>query len=228
MEIKVKSAKVLKTGENEKGAWSLIKVVDETTGIEYTTFDKKAHIGAGAVLDIGEPEIKEGKRSFKKCEIISEDAPRPQNESMTKEDWSAKDKIQRMSIERQVCLKCATEVFVSRGESVRGESVTTLLGVAEEMYQWVSQKASPEATKSKSELVKEGFIELDWLKESLTELQRRGKETYSNKNTLSFLNKLTGVEAKSITEAVSNLNKEKANRYELEILKALELEELPF
>ena len=65
MEIEVKASQVLRTGTNKSGEWELIKVVSQD-GTEYTTFDKKVKkLGAGAVIDIGEPTIKEGKISFK-------------------------------------------------------------------------------------------------------------------------------------------------------------------
>lgn len=73
MQIPVKSSKVLKEGTRKDSTpYQFIAVVAEDTGIEYTTFDKKAHIGAGAILDIGEPDIKDGKHSFKECKIVSE------------------------------------------------------------------------------------------------------------------------------------------------------------
>ena len=63
MQITVKSVKVLKTGTRKDNTpYTFLAVVDATTGIEYTTFDTKANIGQGGVLDIGEPDIKEGNR----------------------------------------------------------------------------------------------------------------------------------------------------------------------
>lgn len=65
MEIEVKASQVVKTGTNKNGPWELIRVTS-ADGTEYTTFDKKAkHLGAGAVIDIGEVEIKGNKISFK-------------------------------------------------------------------------------------------------------------------------------------------------------------------
>ncbi len=70
MKITVKEVAVVKTGTSGKGDWELIKVTsDDGTG--YTTFDKKAkQLNPGAVID-ADVELKEGKASFKKFEIIS-------------------------------------------------------------------------------------------------------------------------------------------------------------
>lgn len=116
MKITLKSSKVAKTGSNKNGKWSLIVVVDEATGIEYTSFDTKANAGVGAVLDIGEPDVKEGKFSFKKCEIISEGKPATETASngnrsgMTPEMWEKKDLIERASFEAQTAFKGIVEL----------------------------------------------------------------------------------------------------------------------
>jgi len=71
------SAKVIKTGTNKQGgAWELI-VIKSAKGTEYTTFDKKVkHLGAGSVIEIGEPEENNGKLGFPKIvEVITEVAP---------------------------------------------------------------------------------------------------------------------------------------------------------
>lgn len=119
MQITVRSSKVAKTGQNEKGAWELIVVVDETTGVEFTTFDKKAHAGTGAVLDIGEPIIKEGKHSFKKVvEIIKGGvAPSPGanggQPGMTPELWAEKDRLERLSMESMSAFRGIVELASS-------------------------------------------------------------------------------------------------------------------
>jgi len=70
-------AKVVKTGTNKQGgAWELI-AVKSAKGTEYTTFDKKVkHLGAGSIIEIGEPEENNGKFSFKEVvSVITEVAP---------------------------------------------------------------------------------------------------------------------------------------------------------
>jgi hypothetical protein len=76
MEIEVRTAKVIKKGTSDKGAWELIKVTTPD-GTEYTTFDKKAkHQDPGAVIDIGEPKIEKGKISFEKIvRVVREGQP---------------------------------------------------------------------------------------------------------------------------------------------------------
>ncbi len=73
MQITIKSVRSVKTGTNKKGEWELIAVVSQK-GTEYTTFDKKVkHLGEGSVIEIGEPEEKDGKFSFAKVvEIVKE------------------------------------------------------------------------------------------------------------------------------------------------------------
>ncbi len=108
MNITVKSSKVAKTGKNEKGEWSLIVVTADDRGIEYTTFDKKAHIGPGAVLDIGEPDVKDGKFSFKKCTVVSEGAgpktsPANGKSEMSPDQWAERDRLEQLSREANAC-----------------------------------------------------------------------------------------------------------------------------
>lgn len=162
MQITVKSAKVATTGTSNKGAWSLIVVVAEDTGIEYTTFDKKAHIGAGAVLDIGEPTAKEGKHSFKECTIVKEAPATPQpsgsddRNGMTPELWAEKDRIKQQSIECQVIFTGMVELAKVRTfkEGTEREVYDAALDWAMEHFktdkpaQRPTQKTQPEATGS--------------------------------------------------------------------------------
>lgn len=121
MQITVRSSKILKQGERKDGTpYTFLAVVAEDTGIEYTTFDKKALIGAGAVLDIGEPDIKEGKHSFKKViSIISEGTAPPvkaneERSDMTPEMWAEKDRLERWSRECNTCFMGIMEVASNR------------------------------------------------------------------------------------------------------------------
>jgi len=60
MQITIKSIKVLKTGTNKTGEWKLIGVTSDD-GTNYATFHKSAeNLIPGTVIDIGEPDIKEG------------------------------------------------------------------------------------------------------------------------------------------------------------------------
>jgi len=100
MEITVKSVKVVKTGTNKSGAWELIRVTT-LDGTEYTTFDKKVkHMGEGAVIDIGEPDIKEGKISFKEIVKVVKEGQAP---AVTSGNGKSPEQIaiERCSIEGQ-------------------------------------------------------------------------------------------------------------------------------
>lgn len=104
MQITVKSTKALKSGTNKNGEWELIGVTSED-GTNYTTFHKGAkNLSPGAVIEF-EPEIKEGKVSFKEYKVISEGTPAPVNgkPDMTKEDWAEKDRADRWSKECNTC-----------------------------------------------------------------------------------------------------------------------------
>jgi len=77
MEITIKNSRVASTGTSDKGPWELI-VVTTQDGTEFTTFDKKAKQGEGAVIAISEPKTKKGKLSFEKvlevkkeCQVAS-------------------------------------------------------------------------------------------------------------------------------------------------------------
>jgi hypothetical protein len=76
MRITIKSVRTAKTGTGQKGPWELIAVTS-SKGTEYTTFDKKVkHLGEGSVIEIGEPDEKDGKLSFKEVvEVVKEVAP---------------------------------------------------------------------------------------------------------------------------------------------------------
>ena len=121
MQITVKSAKVLKRGENDYGSWTLVKVVTDKD-VEYTTLAKEAEgISAGMVLNIDKLSIdeKDGKekRSFKEFEIVSTSAapaPPPNGKlDMSKDDWAEKDRVTRKSIEDQTRAKIIAELVTA-------------------------------------------------------------------------------------------------------------------
>lgn len=105
MKITVKEVRVLKTGENKKGKWELIKVTSDD-GTEYTTFDKKAkHLNPGAVFE-AEVELKEGKASFSEVSnVIS------QGEAQEKLFKQSRGASTDASIESQVAFKGMIELI---------------------------------------------------------------------------------------------------------------------
>ena len=77
MQIKIKSTRVIKEGVRKDKSpykWCSVIVDDGSEkGTEYTTFDTGVlNLGAGSVIEIGEPKIKEGKLSFKDFKVVSE------------------------------------------------------------------------------------------------------------------------------------------------------------
>jgi hypothetical protein len=107
MQITVKSSQVVKTGTNKAGDWELIKVTSED-GTGYATFDKKAkHLGTGAVIDIGEVDIKDGKISFKEVVSVVKDGTSPALTNGYGQDSPEK----RRSIETQCAVKVVMEYY---------------------------------------------------------------------------------------------------------------------
>ena len=115
MKITVKSAKVLKTGESKNGAWSLIGVTSDD-GTNYATFHKGAeNLAPGAVIDIGEVIIKEGKCSFKEYKIISEAPAQPNGKpDMTPDMWDEKARKEQWSRECNTCFMGIMELAASQ------------------------------------------------------------------------------------------------------------------
>jgi len=62
-----------------------------------------------------------------------------------------------------------------------------------------------------------GFVDLEWLHESLTALQARKLPYWMNTAVIQRINKLTGKDAKSVSEAASNLSKAAAEALTNEI-----------
>jgi len=119
MEIKVKSSQVVKTGSNSKGDWELIKVISED-GTGYTTFDKKAkYLGTGAVVDIGEPDIKEGKISFKEViKVIKEGTGQAQAPSSNRYGQDSPEKRQSIETMNAITnvMTSYTQIAIALGE----------------------------------------------------------------------------------------------------------------
>ena len=90
-------------------------------------------------------------------------------------------------------------------------------------------KTPPKAPKSKSEPVKEQsnteppIIDTDWLKEELSKIQSKGIKGWSNKELVSYLKVITGKEAASVSEAVSYLNKERADEFVTKIQETISM-----
>lgn len=254
MQITVKEAKVVKTGTNKRGDWELIRVTsgDNT---EYTTFDKKAKVPSGSVIEFEEIN-EEGKLSFKECTVITEAVKGENGGQMNKEDWVEKQRIERASIENQVRAKLIVELriagafddehsiykkclrWLDKLEETLGEGIglswqetqasikpskVSAKATAEEPVASAVKRAelddnklpepSPGAMEKIAEAVEKGFIDMDWLKESLKTLQEKGIKAYSNPTILTYLNAITRGKYKSISEAVTHLDKAQATDF---------------
>ncbi len=108
-----------KSGTNDKGAYNSTQITD-TEGSKWSTFaDEQATLGVGDVVDIemtlkdGVPVLYKEYVKFGKFTVIMTSAPGftqspllppPTGDGMTPEMWEEKDRIKRLSIERQSSL----------------------------------------------------------------------------------------------------------------------------
>ena len=190
MQLTVKSAKVGKTGTSDKGDWELI-VIKAEDGTDYTTFHKSAkNLTPGAVIDIGEPTIKNGKCSFKEFNVISQGSPAisaPANGKpvMTPEDWAKKDRIERASYEAQTAFKGVIELACSPNFD-QWNKLSDVLGKA---LDWASKKLTPAPSLIEQVARIPGLVK-DPKTETDKEFDKLG-ETPTFKNVGEFLTKVT-------------------------------------
>ena len=115
MNINVKSTKVLKTGTNDHGEYTMVKVVTDD-GVEYITFAKEANqISPGVTISISNLDESDKGKSFKKFEYVqgtAKAAPTP-SESMTPDKWDEKDRIKNASIEGQAAMHDLTHLTIA-------------------------------------------------------------------------------------------------------------------
>jgi len=164
MQITVKEAKFLKEGSGGKsGSWKLYKVVDDKNN-EYTTFDTKAaSLNPGAVIDIGDPIMKDNKLSFKEVvQVISSGTatalatPTPENgkNGMTPAQWEKKDLRDRVSFEAQTAFKgivgMVSTIFGAEGKEIPGP----LYASYEKALKWADSKLAPAPDQALSEQLK--------------------------------------------------------------------------
>ena len=110
--VRIKEVKVEpgKTGDKE---WKKITVTGED-GSQFTTFDHKAEeLKSGDLIEL-EPVVKGKYVNFEKWNVLESGPPAavsaPSNgNGMTPELWAEKDRLERLSIEGQVAMKCVTE-----------------------------------------------------------------------------------------------------------------------
>jgi len=135
-----------KMGTNAKGDWTLVIIKDDK-GAEYTSFDKTLiPLTQGSIIEV-ETEItaKDGKTKVNiTAWKLIESKPAPVSPVIpapvitTKEDWAEKDRITRISIERQVSLKCSVEARP-------GQTDTVIVATAEAFYQFLRGQPAKEA-----------------------------------------------------------------------------------
>jgi len=124
----------------------------------------------------------------------------------------------------------------TKERDTRGEFEKEGRDILEEVINAQQPKPQQERTKSKSspateqvngnppeEATPKGFIDMDWLNESLKTLQSKGIKAYSDKTILSYLNAITRGKCATIAEAVSNLDKAQANDLVRRVQDALEM-----
>ncbi len=140
MQITIKSTRIIREGDGSDGkrAYKWVSVMADDgseKGTEYTTFDASVFkLGPGSVIDIGDPETKDGKLRFKKvasvissvAAVATPPAPGPSSSpesDMSKEDWAEKQLIERASFEAQTAYKGAIELLAARGMAEEGKEL---------------------------------------------------------------------------------------------------------
>ena len=87
-----------------------------------------------------------------------------------------------------------------------GEVIETIEGEATELPPIEQTEPEPESDPEKPDSI----VNLEWLKETLGELQKRGLDTYSDESMLNYMKISYKVEGKDVYEAASKLDKGKA------------------
>lgn len=154
-------------------------------------------------------------------------------DGMSKEEWAERDRIKRISIERQTCLQIAVQM----SEAV-STSVDELLSKAERIFQWLSggntelhieiplrvavstEKDIPD---EKPEGKPHSFIDTDWLKDSLIILKKKGLKSWSDKDVLSRMKTTYKVKSENILDAARELDQGQAIHFTEKVKEALEL-----
>lgn len=233
MQITVKSTKVAKTGTNKAGPWELIVITSED-GTDYTTFHKGAkNLTAGAVIDI-EPDIKEGKISFKEYKVISSPAAPPDGNGrpgMTPELWAEKDRLERQSIESQVAFKGVVQIicaYIDKGVSLeKYHAVATDWAMArlqqpsEAVKAFQTPNPAEKALKVSQQVgqdieelwPEDSHIDMDWLKESLETLRSRHLRAWYEESLLSYMLTTYKVVATTVLGAAVELDKGQAAHF---------------
>ncbi len=240
MQITVKSVKVLKTGTNDYGEWKLVKVITDED-VEYTTLAPDAgQIPVGSVINIiNMDEDKEGRKNFKKFEIVTAGTdPPPPSTDMSKDEWAEKDQRKIASIEGQNALTNLTQLTIA---GIKLEDCPKLLWEAIECKitgfmgatsttlpkTEVKPQEKTKVEKDKDELFpklseSEGFIDMGWLVDSLNTLRGKGQTAWEETNALSYIKTNYKVEAETVLKAASKLGKGQAKHFCNVIQKSLD------
>lgn len=162
MQINVKSVKVIKTGKNDYGDWALV-IVTTDEDVKYNTLAKDAEtITPGSVINIKDMDKDDkGRESFKKFEVIKGGVAPDKNgngkSDMTTEQWAEKDRIQRLSIEKQTAFKGGVELMVAGVVRPEDELGRAVLGYAKSRLMETSTSTKQQPSKATTE-----SVEQDW------------------------------------------------------------------
>jgi len=101
----------------------------------------------------------------------------------------------------------------------RRYSLSAMLGLVTEEDDDANIASNPPKKVEKS--YDSPFIDMAWLKESIKALQKVDATRWSNTAIIEALAKVTGTKASSVSEAVSNLNKQEADQFTALVQQAL-------
>ena len=163
MEITVKSVKVLKTGENKYGPWSLYKI-EAADGKIYTTLaDGADKLTPGTVFEPAEVMLGEEKDGvqefkFKKFTLVTAGSPVPEPKTngkpdMSKDDWAEKDRLERWSRECDTCFMGIIQLVTSENykEAPKNDVRDEVNEVLEAALKWALEHFTGQPAPAKTE-----------------------------------------------------------------------------
>jgi len=221
----------IKTGTGEKGPWTNTAIIDEK-GARFSSFDKKlSQLNKGSVIEA--EVVVDGKfLNIKEFKILEEAPASGEADTgasqMSKEDWAKKDAIERLSIEAQTAVKALIQLAGSPVTGLPAEAVEKALNWCINRIDRtmpplpaLSVKMKAKAEKEKpneawNELVTEpeeepkSFIDMDWFRESLESIRAKKLTAWTESNLLGYMKTTYKVDAKTVLEAATKLDKGQA------------------
>lgn len=200
-----------------------------------TTFDakiKQADFGDTLEFEVSVAgkyiNLRDGWKLTKQTSSSEEGKPSGNGYQMSKEEWAEKQRIERASIESQKRADIIHRLWVAekleKDDPLVGKLLSWLHKLEDNQTSTKAIKQAPEKelfteeadqTTAESEPIedKAGFIDMEWLKESLKTLQDKKLKGWSESNLLLYMKTTYKVEAKTVLEGAANLDEGKATHF---------------